>query len=288
MPTTDEKTRKLVALSSYQQLPPELRAVVKLALLYGIHGPEAVSLMDLPNPTRTWESDRVQRVVTAYGTADIVDDYVARLEAAREVRPQTDENTTPLKCHTVDTFEKAESPQSFIGGRTAEDGAGIPGNRPEPKSAAVCECGAPAGSSYGDRRLCPVCMVRALGLRPLHPNPPAPVAPAVPAQSAGPADTRCPNCALILCGCHRGETAPTRPEIVLGGTDSGIDPKDLFPGINQQLTKGGPSTADLWREQRSIEEAERESLLRQHQEQQAARDAASDREILFTPRPSWR
>ncbi len=82
---------RLVHLASYRQLPPKLQSVVKLALLHGIAGSKAVALLNLPNPRRTWESERVQAVVAAYGNPDTVEDWVARLEAVKG----TDEDSQP-------------------------------------------------------------------------------------------------------------------------------------------------------------------------------------------------
>ena len=76
--------KRLTALASYQQLPPKLQSVLKLALLHRVPGPQAVSLLNLPNPARTWESERAQRVVAQYGGADPETDYLAALEAMRE------------------------------------------------------------------------------------------------------------------------------------------------------------------------------------------------------------
>ncbi len=75
--------KRLSALTSYQQLPPRLQSMLKLALLHRIPGPKAAALLNLPNPSRTWESGRVQRVLAEYGGAVEPVDYVELLDEIR-------------------------------------------------------------------------------------------------------------------------------------------------------------------------------------------------------------
>jgi hypothetical protein len=65
---------------------------------------------------------------------------------------------------------------------------------------------------------------------------------------------RCQICGLILCSC---------PRPVVLGTDSSVDPADLFPGLNNPLGgPKGPSSLDFWRLQAQDEADERAALLK--------------------------
>lgn len=57
----------------------------------------------------------------------------------------------------------------------------------------------------------------------------------------------------------------TQPEpIILGGTESGVDIADLFPGLLRSIDGNkGPSSADLWLQQDRQDAEEREALIRQ-------------------------
>ncbi len=101
---------------------------------------------------------------------------------------------------------------------------------------------------------------------------PRPAAPAKPYKFDGPIKTTRP-CAVCrdrlawfdgnTCGPCAGTDRPT--EIVLGGTESGVDASDLFPGVRRELA--GPrslTTLDIWRQQAREESDERERLIKEY------------------------
>jgi hypothetical protein len=115
---------RLVHLASYLQLPPKLQSVVKLALLHGIPGPKAVALLNLPNPTRTWESERVQAVVAAYGNPDLEADWVRRLESVQI--PQS-----PPALEPVASIPKKQTETAPTTAQDDPSGAAAPAVTPE-------------------------------------------------------------------------------------------------------------------------------------------------------------
>ncbi len=82
---------RLIRLKSYAALPEDLRNAVKLHLLHGVPGPEAVECVGRPNSTRDWNQTRVQTVLREYGEPDSAEDWVARLDAIQG----TDEDSQP-------------------------------------------------------------------------------------------------------------------------------------------------------------------------------------------------
>ena len=58
--------KRLLALPAYQKLPPRHRRGIELALLEGISGPRAMRLAGVLNPSRAWQSERVQAVVSEF------------------------------------------------------------------------------------------------------------------------------------------------------------------------------------------------------------------------------
>ncbi len=56
---------------------------------------EAAAALDLPNPTRTWQSSKVQKCLADFGSPVSPEvDYAERLEA---IRPTDTPKTTPLE-----------------------------------------------------------------------------------------------------------------------------------------------------------------------------------------------
>src|SRR6266567_1356733 len=149
-------------------------------------------------------------------------------------------NRQQLEPHTVDTFKTAIPPQSFIGPRpkrwthppspTAQ-GLKTPPEVPAPKMCQRKGCTARATADVNGEQLCPW---HSLGY---VMDAPRPAAPAKPYKFDGPIKTTRP-CAVCrdrlawfdgnTCGPCAGTDRPT--EIVLGGTESGVDASDLFPG----------------------------------------------------------
>src|SRR6266496_4799237 len=229
---TENQKKRLCALSSYQQLPEGWRPLVKMILLAGMQPEEAAALLELPNPRRTLESAKVQRVLTDY-RADPAsnEDWVSRLESVKSETPGQPENAPPQKPGTsapsTDQPKPITQPSARSDFSTVQtkdlnidevvntfgqtiaatpEYVGIAATTAQNTN--VCEiCGRPAISDINGHKFCPECS--RVGLRLAAP--------------AAPGETRCPKCGCVLCACHRGERRTDKREVVLGG-NCGVDP----------------------------------------------------------------
>lgn len=77
-----------------------------------------------------------------------------------------------------------------------------------------------------------------------------------------PEGARCVRCGCVLCACHRERKTAKPTEIVLGGTETGVDPMHLFRGLTDQ-------NKQFWRQQVNDEADERNRLVREYLSQQA-------------------
>jgi hypothetical protein len=244
---TDYQKKRLCALKSYTQLHPSVRPFVKLILLAGMEPLKAAAMLDLPNPTRTLESAKIQAVLADYrrDELDTVDDWISRLGAIEGI-PAPSSEGQPLGSNP--TTESQKPPQS---NQQLTDGP------KQPVSGQTCEdCGKPAGSTCDGRLLCPPCFSRALGFKPKFDEPPVPdddrwsadftALPEWPTDSNP--EGRCPACSLVLCSCAR----PAVPAVPApAATDVPVD--RIFEGVT------GESLA-FWRHLEHQEADERSRL----------------------------
>jgi hypothetical protein len=75
---------RLTALPSYRALTGSQQSLVRLVLIDGLKPLRACAVLGLANPTRTWNTAKVQAVVTAYGNPELETDWERRLAAIRE------------------------------------------------------------------------------------------------------------------------------------------------------------------------------------------------------------
>jgi hypothetical protein len=205
---------RLTALPAYRALSGHHQSFARLVLIDGLSPNRACAVLGLTNPTRLWNSVKVQALRAAYGDPDTAQDWIERLKAAQV--PDRPAVLIPQKPAQI----------------TVQNAPRCPETRPE------------TPASPGIPPNCPVA-----------------------AQPANPDPDRCPACRLVLCGCSRGEVPPN--QVILGGP-AGVDPSDLFPDALTPLNgaKGGPCTADLWREQDRRDRDERRRLIAEIERQQ--------------------
>ena len=89
-------------------------------------------------------------------------------------------------------------------------------------------------------------------------------------------------------GCPRNDRRPTAYSGEPDPAATTFDLSELFPGANRPCVKDGLTSVDLWRQQDRADEQRRQDLIAEYHRQEAAREAARDQEILFTPRPIGR